>query len=117
VNELVKTRDELLNEKDKLLDELVKLREVLEEAQGRNLEYERKLEEANNTISQLDTDINTRKMEAQREGRRKDRIERELKEAKALVDQKVGVLGVDLFRLVDVGEFLTVAFDLSLCSF
>ena len=117
VNELVKTRDELLGEKDKLLDELVKLREVLEEAQGRNLEYERKLEEANNTISQLDTDINTRKMEAQREGRRKDRIERELKEAKALVDQKVGVLGVDLFRLVDVGEFLTVAFDLSLCSF
>lgn len=88
VNELVKTRDELLNDKDKLLDELVKLREVLEQSQGKNLEYEKKLEEANNTISQLDSDINTRKMEAQREGRRKDRIERELKEAKAQVEQK-----------------------------
>lgn len=88
VNELVKTRDDLLNEKDKLLDELVKLRENLEESQAKNLDYEKKIEEANNTISQLDTDINTRKMEAQRESRRKDRIERDLKEAKTLVDQK-----------------------------
>ena len=36
----------------------------------------------------LDADINTRKMEAQRELRRKDRIERDLKDAKTLVDQK-----------------------------
>lgn len=88
VNELVKNRDELLNEKDKLLDELVKLREVLEESQAKNLDFEKKIEESNNTISQLDADINTRKMEAQRESRRKDRIERDLKDAKALAEQK-----------------------------
>lgn len=53
VNELVKNRDELIGEKDKLIDEVVKLREVLEESQSKNLDYEKKIEEANNTISQV----------------------------------------------------------------
>ncbi len=53
VNELVKNRDELMHEKDRLIDEVVKLREVLEDAQGKNLDYEKKIEEANNTISQV----------------------------------------------------------------
>ena len=37
----------------------------------------------------LDADINTKKMEAVRELRRKDRLERELKEARTEVDQKI----------------------------
>ncbi len=53
VNELVKNRDELLNEKDKLLDELVKLRSQLEDSQMKNLDFEKKIEEANNTINQV----------------------------------------------------------------
>ncbi len=53
VNELVKNRDELIHEKDRLIDEVVKLREVLEDAQTKNLDYEKKIEEANNTISQV----------------------------------------------------------------
>ena len=53
VNELVKNRDELIAEKDKLLDEIVKLRSYLEESQTKNLELEKKFEEANNTISQV----------------------------------------------------------------
>ena len=88
VNDLLKVRDELIGERDKLLDELVKLRSELDESHGKQAELEKKFEEANNTISQLDADINTKKMEAQRELRRKDRLERDLKEAKALVEQK-----------------------------
>lgn len=88
VNELMKARDELIGERDKLLDELVKLRASLEDSQGKHADLEKKFDEANNTISQLDADINTRKMEAQRELRRKDRLERELKDAKSLIEQK-----------------------------
>lgn len=88
VNELMKVRDELIQERDKLLDELVKLRSTLEESNTKQSELEKKFEDANNTISQLDADINTRKMEAQRELRRKDKLERELKEAKTQVEQK-----------------------------
>ena len=53
VNELVKNRDDLIREKDRLIDEVVKLREVLEDSQSKNLDYEKKIEEANNTISQV----------------------------------------------------------------
>lgn len=107
VNELIKTRDELVVERDKLLDELVKLRSTLEDSQMKQSDLEKKFEEANNMISQvilihffkivflfsfdlfkLDADINTRKMEAQRELRKKEKIDRELKETKALLEQK-----------------------------
>ena len=53
VNELIKNRDELLIERDKLLDELVKLRSSLEDGQQKQLELEKKFDEANNTISQV----------------------------------------------------------------
>lgn len=57
VNELVKSRDDLIAEKDKLLDEIVKLRTHLEDAQMKNLDLEKKFEEANNTISQVKISI------------------------------------------------------------
>ncbi|RNA26307.1 Cilia- and flagella-associated 58 [Brachionus plicatilis] len=88
VNELMKNRDELVTERDKLLDELVKLRSNLEDTQTKNLDLERKFEEANQNISQLESDINTRKMEAQRELRKRDKIERDLKEARSTLEQK-----------------------------
>lgn len=61
VNELMKNRDELTAERDKLLDELVKLRNSLEDSQAKNTDLEKKFDEANNSISQLDADINTKK--------------------------------------------------------
>ena len=88
LNELMKNRDELITERDKLLDELVKLRSNLEDTQSKNLDLEKKFQEANQNISQLETDINTRKMEAQRELRKRDKIERDLKEARNSLDQK-----------------------------
>lgn len=88
VNELMKNRDELVAERDKLLDELVKLRSNLEDTQSKNLDLERKFEEANQNIGQLENDINTRKMEAQRELRKRDKIERDLKEARNLLENR-----------------------------
>jgi hypothetical protein len=41
---------------------------------------------------QLDADINVRKMEAQRESRKRDRLERELKDTKGQVEQKANEL-------------------------
>ena len=49
----MKNRDELISEKDKLLDELVKLRSQLEDTQLKHVDLEKKFEEANNTISQV----------------------------------------------------------------
>ena len=53
VNELMKVRDELTQERDKLLDDLVKLRSNFEEALVRQNELEKKYDEANNAINQV----------------------------------------------------------------
>ena len=49
----MKARDELTVERDKLLDELVKLRGSLEDSQTKHSDLEKKFDEANNTISQV----------------------------------------------------------------
>jgi hypothetical protein len=53
VNELMKSKDELTAERDKLLDELVKNRQQLDEAQIKEVELDKKLEDATNQISQV----------------------------------------------------------------
>jgi chromosome segregation ATPase len=88
VSELVKTRDELIAERDNLLDELVKLRSQLEDSHLKQADLERKIDEASGTIKQLEDDITRRNVENQRELRRKDKLEKELKDAKAQVEQK-----------------------------
>jgi len=88
VNELMKAKDELTSERDKLLDELVKLRNQLEDANEKQVNYEKKTDEANAMISQLESDMSVKKMEAQREARKRDNLERELRESKTIVENK-----------------------------
>ena len=57
MNELLKVKDELSNERDKLLDELVKLRNQLEDANQKQLNYEKKMDDANSMISQVSRQI------------------------------------------------------------
>ena len=53
VNELMKSKDELTAERDKLLDELIKNRSLLDESQAKEVDLEKKIEEANNQVSQV----------------------------------------------------------------
>ncbi len=53
VNELIKTKDELSAERDKLLDELVKLRGQLDDSQVKEVDLEKKIEDALNQITQV----------------------------------------------------------------
>ena len=49
----MKSKDELTAERDKLLDELVKFRQQLEDAQFKEVDLDKKLEDATNQISQV----------------------------------------------------------------
>jgi hypothetical protein len=50
VDELIRVKDELISERDKLLEEIVHLRSELDSSHNRQLDLEKKFEEANNTI-------------------------------------------------------------------
>ncbi|XP_064630786.1 cilia- and flagella-associated protein 58-like [Lineus longissimus] len=88
VNELLKIKEELTKERDDQLVEIVKLRENVANAQQQQANLEQAKEEANLKISELTQDIQVRSNEAQREGRKKEKIDRELKQAKADMDAK-----------------------------
>ena len=49
----MKSKDELTAERDKLLDELVKYRSTLDDAQLKEIDLDKKLEDANNQIAQV----------------------------------------------------------------
>jgi chromosome segregation ATPase len=53
VSELMKSKDELTAERDKLLDELVNLRGQLDDSQMKEVDFEKKIEEANTQISNV----------------------------------------------------------------
>ncbi len=55
VNELLKNRDELLSERDRLLDDIVRLRNDLEDSHTKLGDYEKKIQEGNDVITQVDT--------------------------------------------------------------
>ncbi|XP_067934774.1 cilia- and flagella-associated protein 58-like [Watersipora subatra] len=83
VNELLKVKEELTKERDEQLTEIVKLREQMAQAEAEQSKLEEAQEEAKQKIQELTQDIQMRNNEAQRESRRRDKMEKELKQAKA----------------------------------
>jgi len=88
VQELLKIKDELTKERDEKLSEIVKLREELTTASDELGKAEGERTEAMMRISELKEDIQVRSNEAQREQRKKEKLERELKQVSAENESK-----------------------------
>lgn len=88
VNELLKIKEDLTKERDDLLSQIVKFREDMTAAQDKVNTLETDQEEATMKIQELQQDIQVRSNEAQREGRKKDKLERELRQSKADLETK-----------------------------
>ncbi|XP_071792879.1 cilia- and flagella-associated protein 58-like [Asterias amurensis] len=90
VNELLKAKEDLTKERDEQLAEIVKLREALTESATNQQKAEQDRSEAENKIAELAQDIQVRSNEAQRETRRKEKLDRELKQSRVELEQKAG---------------------------
>ncbi|XP_059175369.1 cilia- and flagella-associated protein 58-like isoform X2 [Physella acuta] len=88
VNELLKLKEDLTKERDEQLQEITRLRENLADAHTRQQKLETDKADAEEKIMQLNTDIQMRNNEAQREARKRDKLERDLTQAKAELDAK-----------------------------
>ncbi|XP_046376534.1 cilia- and flagella-associated protein 58-like [Haliotis rufescens] len=88
VNELLKIKEELTKERDEQLQEITKLREQLAESTNQQGTLEQERANAEEKIQEISQDIQVRNNEAQREARKKDKLERELKQTKADLDGK-----------------------------
>ena len=88
LNDLLKQKEDLIRERDQQVDQIMSLRAELMENQER-------LRHAENDKLQLETDIQSlkdnvaeRKMEAEREQRKKERMEKEMKELKTTLEAR-----------------------------
>ncbi|KAK3094779.1 hypothetical protein FSP39_006145 [Pinctada imbricata] len=90
VNELLKMKEELTKERDEQLTEIVKLREQMAQTSAAQQKIEQDRRECEEKIQELNQEIQMKNNEAQRESRKKDKMERELKQAKADLDAKTG---------------------------
>ncbi|KAI3378872.1 hypothetical protein SNEBB_002149 [Seison nebaliae] len=88
VNELLKVKDELISERDQLYLEMEKLREDLELNREKQAELEAYKTEADLKMHDLHNEIQTQRMDAQKEARRLEHLELNLKQTKDLLDQK-----------------------------
>ncbi|KAI4891372.1 hypothetical protein NFI96_012548 [Prochilodus magdalenae] len=80
VGDLLKIKEQLTAERDELLSEVVTLRENLTKATATQQETEAAKEKAQETISQLQQEIQVRQNECSREMRRKEKLEKEVKQ-------------------------------------
>ncbi|XP_072280404.1 cilia- and flagella-associated protein 58 [Pyxicephalus adspersus] len=88
LNELLTVKEELTKERDQLLSEVVKLRENLMQASNQQQEAEKLREEAQQSISQYQQEIQVRQNEAAREARKKEKLEKDLKNVQSDLDSK-----------------------------
>jgi len=88
VNELLKIKEDLTKERDEQLTEISKLREQLGDAQGTQMKLEEDKQEAEEKIMELNQDIQVKNNEAQREARKRDKLDRDLTQAKSELDGK-----------------------------
>ncbi|XP_060720759.1 cilia- and flagella-associated protein 58-like [Tachysurus vachellii] len=82
---LLKMKEQLTAERDELLSELVTLRDSFENAETKQHEAEEENMKAQDTILQLQQDIQVRQNECMRETRQKEKLEKELKQVRAEV--------------------------------
>ncbi|XP_042636749.1 cilia- and flagella-associated protein 58 [Orycteropus afer afer] len=88
IRDLLKFKEEVTKERDQLLTEVVKLRESLAQNSELQQETERSREEAEQTINQFQQEIQLRQNEASRESRKKEKLEKELKQIQTDMDTK-----------------------------
>ncbi|KAK6482261.1 cilia- and flagella-associated protein 58 [Huso huso] len=88
VKDLLKIKDELTKERDELLTEVVNLRDGLTQATAKQQEIEAWKEEMSENMTQLQQDIQVSQNECSREARRKEKLEKEIKQMQAELDTK-----------------------------
>ncbi|XP_012294733.1 cilia- and flagella-associated protein 58 isoform X1 [Aotus nancymaae] len=88
IQDLLKFKEEVTKERDQLLSEVVKLRESLAQTTEQQQATERSKEEAEQAISQFQQEIQQRQNEASREFRKKEKLEKELKQIQADMDTR-----------------------------
>jgi len=88
VNELLKIKEDLTKERDEQLTEISKLREQLGEASATQQRLEQDKAEAEEKIMELNQDIQVKNNEAQREARKRDKLDRDLNQSKSELDAK-----------------------------
>ncbi|KAG5446493.1 Cilia- and flagella-associated protein 58 [Clonorchis sinensis] len=87
--EMTKLKERLIKERDEQQEENRKLREQVEEARNRTVTFQNEIAEAQSKIAELTQEIQARNTDAQRELRRKERMERELKQVRSEVEAKM----------------------------
>ncbi|KFV14163.1 Coiled-coil domain-containing protein 147, partial [Pterocles gutturalis] len=88
IRDLLKQKEETTKERDQLLSEVVKLRQSLTQATEQQQDAERAKTEAEQSIMQLQQEIQLHQNEASREARKKEKMEKELKNLLAEMDNK-----------------------------
>ncbi|ELK04973.1 Coiled-coil domain-containing protein 147 [Pteropus alecto] len=88
IRDLLKFKEEVTKERDQLLTEVVKLRESLAQITEQQQEMERCREEAEQTISQFQQEIQQRQNETSRESRKKEKLEKELRQIQTDMDTR-----------------------------
>nr|XP_021391968.1 cilia- and flagella-associated protein 58 [Lonchura striata domestica] len=88
VEDLLRLQEEVTEERDQLLSEVVKLRQSLTEVTEQQQETEKAKNEAEQSVLQLQQDIQLRQSEELREARKKEKMETELKNLLAEMDNK-----------------------------
>uniref|UniRef100_A0A8C5WWS3 Cilia and flagella associated protein 58 n=1 Tax=Laticauda laticaudata TaxID=8630 RepID=A0A8C5WWS3_LATLA len=89
LRELLKFKEEVTKERDQLLAEVVKLRDSVANMSDQQQEAEKTKLEAESTIAQLHQEIQMRQNEASRETRKKEKMERELKQLQNELELKI----------------------------
>ncbi|NXA00282.1 CFA58 protein, partial [Nesospiza acunhae] len=88
VEDLLRLQEEVTEERDQLLSEIVALRQSLTEITEQQQETEKAKNEAEQSVLQLQEDIQLRQSEELREIRKKEKVETELKNLQAEMDKK-----------------------------
>ncbi|KAM7047262.1 cilia- and flagella-associated protein 58 isoform 2-T2 [Acridotheres tristis] len=88
VEDLLRFQEEVTEERDQLLSEVVKLRQSLTEITEQQQETEKAKNEAEQSVLELQQDIQLRQNEELREARKKEKMETELKNLLAEMDNK-----------------------------
>uniref|UniRef100_A0A8D0GQ54 Cilia and flagella associated protein 58 n=1 Tax=Sphenodon punctatus TaxID=8508 RepID=A0A8D0GQ54_SPHPU len=88
IRDLLKFKEEVTKERDQLLYEVVKLRESLTSATEQQQLVEKAKEEAEQTVSQFQQEMQLRQNEASRESRKKEKMEKELKQIQSDIESK-----------------------------
>ncbi|KGL90495.1 Coiled-coil domain-containing protein 147, partial [Charadrius vociferus] len=88
IRDLLKLKEEITKERDQLLSEVVKLRQSLTQATEQQQATERAKNEADQSVMQLQQEIQLHQNEASREARKKEKMEKELKNLLAEMDSK-----------------------------